>query len=254
MDEMIKNGLSELLPVTKGENGRNTVNARDLYAFLGSKQRFADWIKNRIEQYGFLENHDFQMFCYDWQGNLLNIRHHNFMKSENQQVSKIEYSLSVGMAKELSMIENNEQGKRARRYFIECENMLRSMMEQRLKEQQTRIEAQQPKVIFAESVANSDDTISMEDLAKLITQNGYIINRNELFDWMVGNGYLLRKVRRIGRKRVNDYTPSQEAARLHLFRLNAERVPNIGLMRYTCRVTGNGQIFFVSRFNGMISR
>lgn len=176
------------------------------------------------------------------------------MKSENQQVSKIEYSLSVGMAKELSMIENNEQGKRARRYFIECENMFRSMMEQRLKEQQTRIEAQQPKVIFAESVANSDDTISMEDLAKLITQNGYIINRNELFDWMVGNGYLLRKVRRIGRKRVNDYTPSQEAARLHLFRLNAERVPNIGLMRYTCRVTGNGQIFFVSRFNGMISR
>ena len=33
------------------------------------------------------------------------------MKSENQQVSKIEYSLSVGMAKELSMIENNEQAK-----------------------------------------------------------------------------------------------------------------------------------------------
>ena len=71
---------------------------------------------------------------------------------------------------------------------------------------------------------------------------------------MVGNGYLLRKVRRVGRKRVNDYAPSQEAARLHLFRLNAEHVPNIGLTRYTCRVTGNGQIFFVSRFNGMINR
>lgn len=261
MDEMIKNGLSELLPVTKGENGRNTVNARDLYAFLGSKQRFADWIKNRIEQYGFLENQDFQMFCYDWQGNLLNIRHHNFMKPENQQVSKIEYSLSVGMAKELSMIENNEQGKRARRYFIECENMLRSMMEQRLKEQQQQvdeanrqIESQQPKVVFAESVANSGDTISMEDLAKLITQNGYIINRNELFKWMVENGYLLRKGKRIGSKVINNYTPSQEAARLHLFRLNAECVPNIGMMRYTCRVTGNGQIFFVSRFNGMVNR
>lgn len=261
MDGIIRNSLSELLPMTKGENGINTVNAHDLYAFLGSKQHFADWIKNRIEQYGFLENQDFQMFCYDWHGNLLNIRYHNFMKSENQQVSKIEYSLSVGMAKELSMIENNEQGKRARRYFIECENMLRSMMEQRLKEQQQQVdeakrqmESQQPKVVFAESVANSGDTISMDELAKLITQNGYIINRNELFAWMVGNGYLLRKVRRVGRKRVNDYAPSQEAARLHLFRLNAEHVPNIGLTRYTCRVTGNGQIFFVSRFNGMINR
>ena len=98
MDGIIRNSLSELLPMTKGENGINTVNARDLYAFLGSKQHFADWIKNRIEQYGFLENQDFQMFCYDWHGNLLNIRYHNFMKSENQQVSKIEYSLSVGMA------------------------------------------------------------------------------------------------------------------------------------------------------------
>ena len=46
MDGIIRNSLSELLPMTKGENGINTVNARDLYAFLGSKQHFADWIKN----------------------------------------------------------------------------------------------------------------------------------------------------------------------------------------------------------------
>ena len=134
MDGIIRNSLSELLPMTKGENGHKIrLNARDLYVFLRKQTAFCGLIKNRIEQYGFLENQDFQMFCYDWHGNLLNIRYHNFMKSENQQVSKIEYSLSVGMAKELSMIENNEQGKRARRYFIECENMLRSMMEQRFK-------------------------------------------------------------------------------------------------------------------------
>lgn len=261
MNEITNNSLSGLLSITKGENGRNTVNARDLHVFLGSKQRFADWIRNRIEQYGFLENQDFQRFCYDWQGNLLNIRYHNFMTPENQQVSKVEYFLSVGMAKELSMIENNEQGKKARRYFIECENVLRSMMEQRLKEQQRQVDeanrqikSQQPKVVFAESVANSSDTISMEDLAKLITQNGYIINRNELFEWMVRNGYLLRKMRHIGGRKVNDYTPSQEAARLHLFQLYAERIPNIDRMRYICRITGSGQIFFVNRFNDMINR
>lgn len=242
MDGITRNSLSELLPLSEGTNGK-MVDAMSLHTFLESKQHFPYWMKTRIEQYGFVENIDFEA-----QNKIIHCE--NGIGSSR----KTEYMLSIEMAKELCMLERNEKGRMARRYFIECENMLRSMMEQRLKEQQTRIEAQQPKVIFAESVANSDDTISMEDLAKLITQNGYIINRNELFDWMVGNGYLLRKVRRIGRKRVNDYTPSQEAARLHLFRLNAERVPNIGLMRYTCRVTGNGQIFFVSRFNGMISR
>lgn len=53
----------------------------------------------------------------------MNIRHDNFIKSENQQVSKIEYALSINMAKELSMIENNERGKQARRYFIQCEEI-----------------------------------------------------------------------------------------------------------------------------------
>lgn len=56
-------------------------------------------------------------------GNLLNIRHDNFIKSENQQVSKIEYALSINMAKELSMVEGNEKGKQARRYFIQCEEI-----------------------------------------------------------------------------------------------------------------------------------
>lgn len=32
-----------------------------------------------------------------------------------------DYHLTLDMAKELSMVENNEQGRAARRYFIECE-------------------------------------------------------------------------------------------------------------------------------------
>jgi phage anti-repressor protein len=36
-----------------------TVNARDLHAILGNKDKFATWIKDRIEQFGFIENQDF---------------------------------------------------------------------------------------------------------------------------------------------------------------------------------------------------
>ena len=57
---------------------------------------------------------------YDYQGNLL----HKNMESDNQRVSKIEYALSIDMAKELSMVERNEKGKQARRYFIACEKGL----------------------------------------------------------------------------------------------------------------------------------
>lgn len=114
--------MKNLIPIQEN-NGKKAVNARDLHAFLESKQRFADWIKNRIDKYDFVEGQDYQTLYFDYQGNSLDIRHHKFMKSENQQVSKIEYALSINMAKELSMIENNERGKQARRYFIQCEEI-----------------------------------------------------------------------------------------------------------------------------------
>lgn len=82
-------------------DGKQAVNARDLHAFLDSKQRFVDWIKGRIEKYSFIEGEDYQKLCFDYQGNLLSVRGHNFMKSENKHVSKIEYALSISMAKEL---------------------------------------------------------------------------------------------------------------------------------------------------------
>ncbi|UNE53372.1 antA/AntB antirepressor family protein [Bartonella machadoae] len=88
-----------------------TVDARDLHAFLESKQDFSTWIKKRIIAYSFLEKQDF-------------IRFHKKMEANNAIV--IEYHLTLDMAKELSMVERNEKGRQARRYFIECEKKLRN--------------------------------------------------------------------------------------------------------------------------------
>lgn len=265
MGELINtNDLSSLIPMSANGKGGN---ARDLHAFLGSKKDFSNWIKRRIDKFGFVENLDYHVLKFDYLGNLLSIRHDKKGESENQQVSKIEYILSVNMAKELSMLEGNDRGKQARQYFIACENMARTLLEQKTREQQKQIEsitvnnmelhnqitAQQPAVIFAESVASSNDAIRMDDLAKLITQSGYIINRNELFAWLVKNGYLLRRQRRIGRKLVNDYSPSQEGVRLHLFHLHAEHIKGLNCMRYTCKVTGKGQIYFVNKFKEIVN-
>ena len=54
--------MNELIALNQSSiNGevQQTVNARELHAFLQSKQDFSTWIKNRIEKYGFVENQDF---------------------------------------------------------------------------------------------------------------------------------------------------------------------------------------------------
>lgn len=98
---------NELIPISEN-NGKRAVNARDLHAFLESKRDFSTWIKDRIKSYDFVEGVDFQSFT-------------EIVEREIGATTRIEYALSISMAKELSMIENNERGKQARKYFIACE-------------------------------------------------------------------------------------------------------------------------------------
>lgn len=99
------------------------VNARELHAFLQNKDHFATWIKDRIAQYDFQENQDFVTF------------------SENSEKGRprLEYAITLDMAKELSMVERNEQGKMARRYFIECGRILRPYADFRKSTEKTLI-------------------------------------------------------------------------------------------------------------------
>ena len=90
------------------------VDARLLHTFIGSKQQFSDWIKKRIKKYEFIQDVDFIVI-------------NNFMKDDTAFGGKrkvIDYHLTLDMSKELSMLENNQKGKEARRYFIECEKHL----------------------------------------------------------------------------------------------------------------------------------
>lgn len=89
----------------KNENGKQLVSARELHEFLEVSTRYNDWIKIRIEKYDFEENEDFITLT------------ENLVYGGKQNV----HFISVDMAKELSMVENNEKGSQARKYFIEVE-------------------------------------------------------------------------------------------------------------------------------------
>jgi len=92
-----------------------TVNARELHGFLKVGRDFSNWIKARIEKYGFLENEDYVVFA---------------VSGENPQAGRptTDYHISIDMAKELSMVENNDQGREARQYFIRCEKQAKAQV------------------------------------------------------------------------------------------------------------------------------
>jgi anti-repressor protein len=95
------------------------VNARDLHIELESGQQFSNWIKARIEEYGFLQAIDFVV---------INTRINDDTAFGGIRKQK-DYFISIDMAKELAMVERNEKGKQARRYFIQCEKELRELHE-----------------------------------------------------------------------------------------------------------------------------
>ncbi|WP_375635102.1 MULTISPECIES: antA/AntB antirepressor family protein [unclassified Bartonella] len=94
-----------------GQETVQTVNARELHAFLEVKTSFKDWIIRRIQDCKFKEEHDFCSFL---------------SESSGGRPSK-DYALTLDMAKHLSMIERNDKGHEARQYFIKCERLLKQV-------------------------------------------------------------------------------------------------------------------------------
>ena len=100
-----------LVPVFTGTISNQSVqlcNARDLHHSLESQQQFSDWIKHRINQYGFIEGEDY----------FINLCNRSDGKAGKRRT---EYHLTLDMAKELAMVENNDKGRQIRRYFISLE-------------------------------------------------------------------------------------------------------------------------------------
>lgn len=102
--------MKDLIKITTNDKGQQLVSARELHEFLEVKKDFTDWFKYRVAQYGFEENLDFTTIL---------------GKSTGGRPSK-DFAIKIEMAKELSMVENSEKGKEARKYFIECEKIAKS--------------------------------------------------------------------------------------------------------------------------------
>lgn len=136
MNELIpiqQTGVTALFP--------QSVNARDLHKSLNVGRRFATWIVERIKEYGFIENQDFVLVSRNGeiknrftenQGDVITSRNGEAKKGQRGGHNRIDYHLTLDMAKELAMVEKTEVGREVRRYFIECERKLQEAMAERL--------------------------------------------------------------------------------------------------------------------------
>ena len=106
---MTSNALVPVFAGTLAGQPTQLCNARDLHATLEVGRDFSNWIKERIEQYGFVEGEDFSP---------------NLAKSRGRP--RTDYHLTLDMAKELAMVENNDKGRMVRRYFIRIEKEARA--------------------------------------------------------------------------------------------------------------------------------
>ena len=131
-------------------------------------------------------------------------------------------------------------------FLIRLATELKDEKEKR-KQVEADLEAAKPKMLFADAVSASDNTILVGDLAKLIKQNGQPLGQKRLFNWMRENGYLIK------RQGADYNSPTQKAMELGLFKIKETAITHADghvSISKTVKVTGKGQTYFVNKFLG----
>lgn len=110
---------------------------------------------------------------------------------------------------------------------------------------QEKIQEDKPKVLFADAVSASHTSILVGELAKILKQNGVDIGQKRFFEWLRGNGYLIKR-------HGTDYNmPTQKSMDQGLFEIKETSITHadghISISK-TPKVTGKGQVYFINKF------
>lgn len=234
--------MNELIEVTLNDNHEPVVSARQLHEALDVKTRYNDWF-NRMTEYGFIENQDYLAIT------------QKRVTAQGNSTNQVDHIIKLDMAKEIAMIQRTERGKQVRQYFIQVEKDFNSpekimarallMADKKVHQLEAKIEADRPKVLFAEAVSASHSSILVGELAKLLKQNGVDMGANRLFNWLRAHGYLIK---RNGR----DWNmPTQKSVEMGLIRVKETSITHADghiTVSKTPLVTGKGQQYFINKF------
>ena len=233
--------MQEIINITLNENHEPVVSARDLHKNLKVKTRFSQWVEQNFKILE--EGYDFTSVV-------------GTTVVNNGAVREIQdYALSLDASENLAMVSKTDEGAKVRKYFIQVEKdynspekiMARALLlaDKKVHQLEAQIEADKPKVLFADAVSASHSSILVGDLAKLISQNDFKIGANRLFAWLRENGYLIK------RKGSDWNMPTQKSMELGLFEIKETTITHadghISISK-TVKVTGKGQQYFINKF------
>lgn len=233
--------MNGIIKINLNDNHEPVVSARQLHQTLEVKKRFSAWFE--VNSKLFIENEDFTSVQ---TGTVVN----------NGAVKPLQdYALTLDMAKQLAMMSRTTKGAEVRAYFIQIEKDYNSpekimarallMADKKVHKLEAQIEADRPKVLFADAVSASKSSCLIGELAKILKQNGIDIGQNKLFQWLRSNGYL------ISRRGESWNQPTQKSMQLGLFELkktNINHADGHTTVNTTTKVTGNGQQYFINKF------
>ena len=126
--------------------------------------------------------------------------------------------------------------------IIELATQLKEEREER-KLLQQQAKEDKPKVLFAEAVEDSDDVILVKEMATILTQRGFDIGQNQLFQYLRDNEYLC--------KRKGDMWNAPTKKYEHLFKVTKRIIQNSkgSMVKNTPKITGRGQLYFMKKFD-----
>lgn len=229
--------------------GEYPISGRDLHERLEIGTQYSIWF-GRMCDYGFEAGKDFEAIT------------QKRLTAQGNETVQTDHNLTLSMAKELCMLQRTEKGREVRRYLIKVEEawntpellMARALQQADgtirklngdVKELSEKIEADAPKVLFADSVAESKTDILIGSLAKILNQNGLNIGQNRLFAQLRKEGYLS------SRKGDDWNMPTQKSMDMGLMRIKETSITHANGTITTSRtpkVTGKGQVYFVNRY------
>ena len=135
--------FNNLVPVTETQFNsklQQTVSAKALHSYLKVGNDFSTWIKGRIKEYNLIKGDDFLIFdSLEFRNQSTNNKQWTTKRGGDRKST--DYILTIGTAKELAMIENNEHGLAIRKYFIRCEEHLKNIAPAIQKKELKRLKA-----------------------------------------------------------------------------------------------------------------
>ena len=200
--------MQSLIKIQKNENGQQLVDARELHDYVvikakgGQKgEQFNHWIKRMID-HGFELGVDYTTIGYNYKGEIIEENGiAKFSQSDNQRVSKRDYILTLDMAKQIAMIQNNDKGREVRRYFIECEKKVKEALPQtKLEWIQLALEQEKELITTAtkiqhleEALDESEQWLSIVRASKEVEVNESYFNWRKLKKYSIENGIEIKE-------------------------------------------------------------